>query len=196
MKLPDRRPRLYSAVLTASDLSYREKVYLLTVLSIEAETVDGKRREFSRAMDSQGKYTLHVDYIARAMGKTAHAVREAREGCEEKGWLQRVHEGTHGRPACYQAFVNRGTSTGVRVGFYYRLRDADKPHPYGIEEPLQGCGQTPPLPIEAAQSQPRGETAALPSVPGGARSSDADGVEVGVDHLRDEGSTEGSRRSA
>lgn len=86
-------------------LTYREKVYLLTVLVLPTEQVESRRRPGSKAIDGMGFYSLHVDYLAREMGRREHVVREAREGCIRKGWVSLVHTGTYGRPSCYQMLL-------------------------------------------------------------------------------------------
>jgi hypothetical protein len=131
----DRRPRLLVAVLADREMSYPEKLYMIAVLHLRAEHVDGKRRTGSKAMGPDGRFTLHLDYIAAGMGRTVRAVRDARAKLEESGWLSRVHEGTHGRPACYQALLAQGAPETVRVRFYSTLTNDAEPHPYESEHP-------------------------------------------------------------
>lgn len=145
-RLADRRPRAWAAVIQSRELTYREKCYLLTLLSLKSEHVDGRRRYGSKALGPDGKYSLHLDYIAAAMGASEHAVREARQGCLAKEWLSEVHPATHGRPACYQILVKTEPGANrVRVRDFYSLTDAENPHPYGAAEAPTRVRKTPTL---------------------------------------------------
>lgn len=144
----DVRPRLIAAVIADPDLSYRDKLYMITVATVTAEYRDGKRRYGSRAMDESGRFALNVDYIARCMGKTEHAANEARKALQESRWLDRIHESRHARPATYQALLAGSARAPLREGFLRGLRESENTRPKERAEAQQGPEKHPPLPIE------------------------------------------------
>jgi len=104
----DRRGRLHQSAMNDPRLTPRERIYLITVISLAAEYVDGKRRHGSKAMGPDGKFSLHLDYIARALGTTEDNAKKIRQSCQRKGHIQAVHDGTFGRPPMWQSMVVRG----------------------------------------------------------------------------------------
>jgi hypothetical protein len=117
--------------LTDPELSYPEKLYLVTVIMLKAEVLDGHRRPGSKAMGPDGKYALHVDYVAWGMGRTEKAVLDARRKLERAGWLSRVYPGTYGRPACYQALLRSRPGETVRGTYDLSLTESVVRTPYG-----------------------------------------------------------------
>lgn len=104
----DRRQRVIESALTSSSLTYGQKVFLVLAATLKPEYVDGKRRHGSKAMAPDGTFSLHLDYIARALGTSPDNVKKLREGCAKEGHLSPVHKGTFGRPSTWQALVVRG----------------------------------------------------------------------------------------
>lgn len=151
----DVRPRVLAAVLADPHLNHREKVYLVTVLAVRAETVVGERRQGSRSMDERGVYALHSDYLAACMGVSADAVRRARVALIDAGWLSRVHPGTFGRPAAYQALVAGTRRAPLRGGVFCQPYEiADVPPLTPAAEVPQGSADVHPLASTEVQGQP------------------------------------------
>lgn len=104
----DRRQRVIESALTSSSLTYGQKVFLVLAATLKPEHVDGERRHGSKSMGPDGTFSLHLDYIAKALGTSADNVKKLREGCAKEGHLSPVHKGTFGRPSTWQALVVRG----------------------------------------------------------------------------------------
>ncbi|GAB6983521.1 hypothetical protein JCM10369A_00450 [Nocardioides pyridinolyticus] len=124
--MKDRRRRVLESAIFG-DLTYGEKVYLITVATIRPEYVDGRLRPGSKSMGPDGKYALHLDYLAGALGTSPTGVRKMRQSLERKGYLQWCHDGTFGRPPMWQAMV-------VRVPKNGRVTAGENRHPYGLAE--------------------------------------------------------------
>ncbi len=184
MKRPDVRPAILQGALFGGSLTYAERMFMVTVVTIKAEFIDGERRHGSRAMDERGHYSLHLDYLAGAMTTSAGAVKKLQRSLVEKEHLSRVHPGQFGRPSRYQALDVRGAKNGLLTG-------CEKVTPYGLagwvirgalRDPLTykthddpdhppTSGASPHLPNEA-QAAP-GAGAAAPRAPAGANGCEA-----------------------
>jgi hypothetical protein len=134
----DRRQTVLESALFSPDLTYAEKAYMVVVSTIRAEHVDGVRRHGSKAMGHDGKFSLHLDYLAAAMSATPNAVRKLSRSLARKKHLSLVHEGTFGRPTTWQALVVRGAKNGRVTGGEIRT-------PYGIGDWLIRGAESAPL---------------------------------------------------
>lgn len=104
----DRRQRVFMSALTSPHLTYGQKVFMVLAVTLKPEYVDGQRRHGSKAMGPDGTFSLHLDYIAKALGTSVDNAKKLREGCAKHGHLSLVHKGTFGRPSAWQALVVRG----------------------------------------------------------------------------------------
>ncbi|WP_221176994.1 hypothetical protein [Nocardioides pocheonensis] len=104
----DIRQRIFKGVMGSRELTPAQQMFMMAVLTLRSERIDGTVRFGSKAMGPDGKFTLHLDYLARALNTSPDNVKYLRRGCQSKGYLSEVHRGTHGRPSCYQALVVRG----------------------------------------------------------------------------------------
>lgn len=136
--MKDRRRAVLEGALFSPNLSYAEKVYLATVSTIKAEFVDGERRHGSRSMGPDGKFSLHLDYLAGAMSSSPEAVRKIQRSLGSKRFLDQVHEGRFGRPTTWQALRIRGAKNGS-------LTPGEKGTPYGIGDWLVRGADSAPL---------------------------------------------------
>ena len=121
----DRRMRVLEAALFNPDLSYAERTFMAVVTALKAEHIGGEPRHGSRAMGPDGKFSLHLDYLASALATSAEGVRKVRRSLEAKGLLGHVHDGTYGRPPTWEARVVRGAKNGS-------LTSGRKGTPYGL----------------------------------------------------------------
>ncbi|WP_341241236.1 hypothetical protein [uncultured Nocardioides sp.] len=108
MSKRDRRPVIFRNSLANPDLSNVERLFLINVVHLPSEYVDGVRRSGSRGMDAGGKFSLHYDYIACAMHTSTENVRKLAQRLEVKGYLSKRWRGTYGRPAGFEALDVRG----------------------------------------------------------------------------------------
>lgn len=134
----DRRQRVLEAALNSHDLTYREKLFMVVVCTLAPEYVEGKRRHGSKAMGPDGKFALHVDYLARALHTSETNIKKLRRGCQDKEHLTPVHPGTFGRPATWQAQTVRGAGMS-------RLTYRQFVTPYESEDPSTRGDTTAPL---------------------------------------------------
>jgi hypothetical protein len=116
MKRPDLRPSIIQTALGHPDLGNAERVFLMTVVHLPAEHVDDHRRPGSRGMDARGHFALHYDYLAQALHTSAENAKKLAQRLVAKGLLSKVHAGTFGRPAAFQALSVRGDTT-YRITF-------------------------------------------------------------------------------
>lgn len=112
----DVRPLIIEGALTSPDLSPVQRVYLITVATLATEYIDGRPRKGSRGMGADGKYALHLDYLARALHTSPDNAKKQAQRLEAAGVISKVHPGTFGRPAMWQALDVRGDRT-YRVTF-------------------------------------------------------------------------------
>lgn len=82
--------------------------FMVLVIHLGPQTVDGERRHVRKAMCWNGHFALHLDYIGKALGISPDGVKYLRRECEKKGYLSEVHRGSYGRPSTDQALVVRG----------------------------------------------------------------------------------------
>lgn len=108
MKVRDRRQRVIETALTNPSLTYGQKVFMFLAATLKPEYIDGSRRHGSKAMGPDGVFSLHLDYLAKALGTSLDNAKKLREGCVRQGHLSLVHKGTFGRPSAWQALVVRG----------------------------------------------------------------------------------------
>lgn len=135
----DRRLRILEQALADPLLTPSQKVFLVVVTTIKTEYVDGERRHGSKSMGPDGKFTLHLDYLARAMNTSAEGVRKIRRALEAQKFLDEVHAGTFGRPSTYQALTDvRGAKNG-------RLTSGRNGNPYGLTDWLVRVAEKAPL---------------------------------------------------
>jgi hypothetical protein len=134
----DRRRAVLESALFSPELSYAEKVVMVVVATIRPEYANGKRRHGSKAMGPDGKFSLHLDYLARATTKSTGAVKKVLRSLAAQGHLDLVHEGTYGRPSTWQALVVRGAKNG-------RLTGGENGTPYGLADWLVRGAETAPL---------------------------------------------------
>ena len=130
--------RVLEAALFNADLSYAERTFMVVVTTVKAEFIDGEPRHGSRAMGPNGKFSLHLDYLAGALGTSAEGVRKVRRSLEAKGLLGHVHDGTYGRPPTWEARVIRGAKTGS-------LTSGRKGTPYGLARWFTRVAEKAPL---------------------------------------------------
>jgi len=154
----DRRLRVLESALFSPDLSYAEKAFLAVVCTLRTEYVEGERRHGSRGMTPDGKFTLHLDYLAGALGTSKEGVRKVRRSLEARGALTEVHKATHGRPATWQAFVVRGAKNGS-------LTSGEKGTPYGFGEWLTRVAEKAPLTYRTTQGSDHAPTQGAPRTP-------------------------------
>ena len=121
----DRRLRVLQAALFNPDLTYGERMFMTVVTTVKAEYLDGERRHGSKAMAPDGKFSLHLDYLAGALGTSEEGVRKLQRALKRKQLLDFVHQGTFGRPSCWQALVVRGAKNGT-------LTSGQKGTPYEV----------------------------------------------------------------
>ena len=156
----DVRPRILAGALFAEDLSYAEKAYLAIVTTIKAEFVDGERRHGSRAMGPTGRYSLHLDYLAGALGTSAEGVRKIQRSLSTKRYIDQVSPATFGRPTLWHALVVRGAKNGS-------LTVRRKGTPYGLAEWVVRGAESAPLtyrtPVGSDPSPTSGVSEAAPS---------------------------------
>lgn len=188
----DRRQRVIESALTSPHLTYGQKVFIVLVATLKPEYVDGKRRYGSKAMGTDGTFSLHLDYIAKVLGTSVDNAKKLREGCARHGHLSLVHKGTFGRPSAWQALVVRGEEMyGVT---FRQILPPYGPGPSVVSgegiSPLTYRGGTDP----ARQGFPRpspeerriyGEPGQFPGID-----------EPAVDQVGNEGSNEKDRRTA
>lgn len=121
----DVRPLIVACALGSPDLTPAEKVLLVATATLATEYVDGKPRHGSRGMTSTGRFSLHRDYLAESVKVSPEAVRKTLRSLVAKRHLDRVSEGTFGRPSTYHALVVRGAKngwvTGGQIGTPYGL---------------------------------------------------------------------------
>lgn len=142
MSRRDIRPRLFANALGHPDLSNAERVFLVVVLHLPTEYVDGKRRPGSLGMTERGKFALHYDYLAAALHTTASSAKKSAQRLEAKGWLSKVHAGTYGRPAMWHLLDVRGDRVSMITAF--RTVGHGVP-PYGQDTPLTRGDKVSPL---------------------------------------------------
>jgi hypothetical protein len=160
----DRRPKLLETALFNPSLTPAEKVFICVVTTIKPEFVDGARRHGSKAMGPDGKFSLHLDYLAGAVGSSPDAVRKIQKSLRRKRCLDLVHSPTFGRPATWQALVvsgekNVGLTRGRKLPTYrlseWLVRGAQN-SPLTYREPGQGA----PEPKPAGSATEHGNQAA------------------------------------
>ncbi len=154
----DRRLRVLESALFHPDLSYAEKAFMAVVCTLRTEYVDGERRHGSRGMTPDGKFTLHLDYLAGALGTSKEGVRKVRRSLEARGALAEVHKATHGRPATWQAFVVRGAKNGSLTG-------GEKGTPYGFGGWLTRVAEKAPLTYRDTQGSDHEPTSGAVRLP-------------------------------
>jgi hypothetical protein len=172
----DRRNRIFRSVLLSKALTPAQKLFLFAAITLKGEVVDGKRRYGSKAMGPDGTFSLHLDYLAKALDTSADNVKYMRRGCQQAGYLSEVHRGTHGRPSAYQALVVRGKeSYGVTVreiltpyGSLTPVTRGEESAPLTYKTPDEG-EQAPnsgvePDEVQEGQAQRRGSGCADPDV--------------------------------
>jgi hypothetical protein len=125
--LRDSRRSVLESALFSPDLTPAEKVLMVVVVTIKPEYVDGELRHGSRAMGPNGKFSLHLDYLAAATSTSTEAVRKIQRSLARKHHLSLVHEARFGRPTTWQGLVVRGAKngslTGGEIGTPYGLGD-------------------------------------------------------------------------
>ena len=148
MKPRDRRQRVIETALLSPHLTYGQKVFIMLAASLKPEYIDGKRRHGSKAMGPDGKFSLHLDYIAKALGTSVDNAKKLREGCARHDHLSMVHKGTFGRPSTWQAMVVRGEETyGVTFRQILPPYEQTAPPIRGdVSSPLTYRGGTNPAP--------------------------------------------------
>ena len=134
----DIRPRVIQNALGCPDLGNAERVFLVTVVMVATEYVDGQRRKGSHGMDERGNFALHYDYLARALHTSPGNAKKLAQRLELKGFLSKRFPGTFGRPAGYQALDVRGDNT-------YRITLRDFVPPYAVRDPLTRGDTASPL---------------------------------------------------
>lgn len=134
----DRRRRVLESALFSPTLTPAEKNYMVTVVVIRAEYVNGDRRHGSKAMGPDGQFTLHRDYLAKALNTSPEGVRKLRRSLVRKQALTLVHTGTFGRPSTWQAHPIRGAKNG-------RVTGGEIGTPYGLGEWLTRVAEKAPL---------------------------------------------------
>lgn len=139
MSKRDVRLDVFQQALSDPHLSYGQRTFLVVVTTIKTEFVDGEHRHGSKSMGPDGKYTLHVDYLARAMASSEEAVRKLQRSLKAQGFLSEVHRGTFGRPSTWHALTDvRGAKNG-------RLTPGRKGTPYGVADWLVRSAEKAPL---------------------------------------------------
>lgn len=138
MSRRDRRPGIVQGAFEHPDLGNAERLFLLTVVHLPTEYVDGERRPGSQGMTAGGNFALHYDYLARALHTSPGNVRKLAQRLEAKGVLSKRWPGTFGRPAGYEALDVRGDNT-------YRITFRAFVPPYGDADPTVRRDTTSPL---------------------------------------------------
>ncbi|MBM7506545.1 hypothetical protein JOE61_000359 [Nocardioides salarius] len=139
MSRSDRRPVIFRNALANPDLGNVERLFLITLVHLPTEYVDGVRRSGSRGMDAGGKFSLHYDYIACAMHTSPENVKKLAQRLEAKGYLSKRWRGTYGRPAGFEALDVRGDMT-------YPITFRPFVPPYEVQAPPTRRDTTSPLP--------------------------------------------------
>lgn len=138
----DVRQRLFVNVLAAEELGHAERMFLIVAINLPTEYVDGKVRPGSKGMDGQGRFSLHYDYLARALHTSVSNVRKTTQRLADKSrdrrWLDKVYPGTFGRPAGFQMLNVRGDMSYQVTGFRFVP-------PYESEDPTPRWDTTSPL---------------------------------------------------
>lgn len=135
----DVRPVIFRNALANSDLGAVERLFFVTVVHLATEYVDGRRRAGSRGMDDRGHFALHYDYLASALHTSPTNVKKLVQRLVGKQYLSKVHPGTFGRPAAFQALAVRGDTKCLIT---YRSFVP----PYGSESPPTRGDMVSPLP--------------------------------------------------
>ena len=104
----DIRPAIMEGALTNPDLTAVQRAFLFTVVHLATEYVDGKRRPGSRGMGPDGKFALHLDYLGNALHTSPENAKKITQRLAAIDVLSKVHPGTFGRPAMWQALDVRG----------------------------------------------------------------------------------------
>jgi len=156
-------------------------MFMVTVLTLGTEYVDGKRRHGSKGIGPDGKFSLHLDYLARAVQTSQANVKYLRRGCQAAGFISTVHEGTHGRPSCYQALVVRGEDS-------YGVTWREILTPYGAGHPLTRGKESSPLTYRTPDRPSHAPAAGVPLTP----VSQLPSVRAAVDRVRDEQRSKGT----
>ncbi|MCM0618745.1 hypothetical protein [Nocardioides bruguierae] len=192
-KVTDRRPGLLVAAMANPDLSNAERVLVLVVLHLPAEYVDGIRRPGSAGIDVRGNFSLHYDYLARALHTSPSNAKKLMQRLEAKGVLSKRSTGTFGRPACFQMLLVRGDKT-------YPVRARNLVPPYGPEDPTSRGDTMSPLTYREPTQPRRAPTSEAEAVADGEAGwvprSAASSAEVGTTADRHEGSNDGDESSS
>lgn len=139
MKRRDIRPAIFRNALGHPDLGNAERVFLVTLVHLPSEYVDGVRRSGSQGIDERGNFALHYDYLARALHTSPENVKKQAQRLVARGFLSKRFPGTFGRPAGFQALDVRGDNT-------YRITLRPFVPPCGAEDPTPRGDTTSPLP--------------------------------------------------
>lgn len=111
MTARDVRPHIIADALAHPTLAHARRIFLIVVTMLPAEyDEDGARRPGSKGMDARGHFAFHYDYLAKWLHTSpGNAKRTAERLAEdETPFLRKVHPGTFGRPAAWQALRVRG----------------------------------------------------------------------------------------
>ena len=116
---------------------------MVTAATLATEYVDGQPRFGSHSMDAGGRFSLHRDYLADSIQVSPEAVRKLLRSLVAKRHLDRVAEGTYGRPSQFHALVVRGAKnewvTGCGIGIPLRPGSVGR----------KGCGISTPYLYDA-----------------------------------------------
>ncbi len=107
----DVRPHIIADALAHPDLAHARRIFLIVVTMLPAEyDSDGLRRPGSQGMNERGKFAFHYDYLAKALHTSPGNAKRTAERLSEGDcpFLSKVHPGTFGRPATWQALRVRG----------------------------------------------------------------------------------------
>jgi hypothetical protein len=111
MTARDVRPHIVADALAHPTLAHARRIFLITVTMLPAEYDEtGQRRPGSKGMDARGHFALHYDYLAKWLHTSAGNAKRTAERLAEgdEPFLRKVHPGTFGRPATWQALRVRG----------------------------------------------------------------------------------------
>lgn len=158
----DIRPHIVADALAHPTLTPARRVFLIVATMLPAEYDDtGARRPGSKGMDSRGRFAFHYDYLAKWLHTSpGNAKRTAeRLADDEIPFLQKIHPGTYGRPATWQALRVRGdwsrritpstTVTPYDLYAAYVRSDTESPLPYRTPT---GLGPAPAAGVHLAAS--------------------------------------------
>lgn len=169
----DVRPHIIADALAHPTLAHSRRVFLIVATMLPAEYDEtGIRRPGSQGMNSRGKFALHYDYLAKWLHTSAGNAKRTAERLTEgdEPFLSKVHPGTFGRPATWQALRvrgdwNRRITGGLAVTPYDLIAqltrsDWESPLPYRTPDHpshAPAVGDSPRHPLEVIGSNERAE---------------------------------------